>query len=65
MKTSNNLENKTSSDTYWRVQLECMKVQSHKSLKPPLEYNEDQTPLITQGYDLFNHLGSYRNIKQF
>ena len=31
-----NLENKTPSDTYWRVQLVCVKVQIHNSLEPPL-----------------------------
>ena len=45
MKSSNHLENKTSSDTYGRVQLVCKKVQDHSSLKPPLEYNQDQVPL--------------------
>ena len=35
MGPSNNLENKTPSDTYWRIQL-CMNVQAH-SLEPPLE----------------------------
>ena len=49
MKPSNNLEHKTISDTYLRVQLVCMKVQVHSSLEPPLEYNEDQTPLMNQG----------------
>ena len=49
MRPSNNLENKTPSDTYRRVQLVCMKVQSHNSLEPPLEYNQDQTPLMNQG----------------
>ena len=38
MKPSNNLENKTPSDTYWRVQLVCKKVQAHSCLEPPLEY---------------------------
>ena len=37
--SSNNLENKTPSDNYWRVQLLCKKVQVQSSLKPPLEYN--------------------------
>ena len=49
MKLSNNLENKTPSDTYWRVQLVYMKVQAHSSLEPPLEYNQDQVPLMNQG----------------
>ena len=31
MKPSNNLENKTPSDTYWRIE----KVQAHSSLEPP------------------------------
>ena len=48
MKLSNNLENKTPSDTYWRVKLECNKVQAHSSLEPPLEYNEDQVSLTNQ-----------------
>ena len=58
---SNNLENKTLSDTYWRVQLVCMKVLAHSSLEPPLEYKQDQMPLIKVCYDLFGHLGSYGN----
>ena len=39
MRPSNNLENKTLSDTYWRVQLVYMKFQADSSLEPPLEYN--------------------------
>ena len=46
MKPSNNLENKAPSDTYWRFQLVCKKVQA---LEPPLEYNPDQMPLTNQG----------------
>ena len=42
MKPSNNLEKKTPSDTYWRVQLACMKVQTDSFLEQPLEYNQDQ-----------------------
>ena len=38
MKPSNNLGNKTSSETYWRV---CKKVEAHSSLEPPLEHNQD------------------------
>ena len=49
MKPSNNLENKTPSDTYWRVQLVCKKVQAHSFLEPPLEYNQDQLPLTNKG----------------
>ena len=49
MKTSNNREYKTPLDTYWRVQLVCKKVQTHISLGPPLEYNQDQIPLTNQG----------------
>ena len=37
MRHSNNLENKTPSDTYWRVLLVCKKVQANSSLEPPLE----------------------------
>ena len=63
MRPSNNLENKPPSDTYWRVQLVCRKVQAHSSLEPLLKYNQDQTLLMNQGlYDLFNHLVSYRNM---
>ena len=42
MRHSNNLENKTLSDTYWRIQLVYMKVQAHSSLEPKLEYNQYQ-----------------------
>ena len=34
---SNNLENKIPSNTYWRVQLACMKTQAHISSEPPHE----------------------------
>ena len=52
MSPSNSLENKISSDTYWRVQLIYMEVQTHSSLEPPLEYDQDQTqtPLTNQGW---------------
>ena len=43
MKPSNDLGKKFLSDTYWRVQQVCMKVQGHSSLESPLEYNQDQT----------------------
>ena len=49
MRPSKDLENKTASNTYWRVQLVCIKVQAHKSLEPPLEYNQDQTTFTNQG----------------
>ena len=45
MKPSNNLENKTCYDTYWRVQPICKKVSGHSSLEPPLEYNQNWMPL--------------------
>ena len=45
MKPSNNLENKTCYDTYWRVQPICKKVPGHSSLEPPLEYNQNWMPL--------------------
>ena len=48
MRPFNNLENKTPSDTYRRVQLACIKVKAHIT-EPPLEYNQDQTPLLNQG----------------
>ena len=66
MRSSSNLENKTPSNTYWRVLLACMKVKVQISSEPPLESNQDQTPLMNQGLlSLFNCLGSYRNIMQF
>ena len=46
---SNNLENKTFSDMYWRVRLVYMEVQPHSSLEPLQEYNQNQTPLMNQG----------------
>ena len=49
IRPSNNLENKSPSDTYSRIQLVCMKVQVHTSLKPPLRYNQNQMLLIIQG----------------
>ena len=49
MRHFNNLENKTLSDTYWRVQLVCMKVQANSSLDPPLEHNQENMPLMNQG----------------
>ena len=49
MRLSKNPENKTLLDTYWRVQLVCIKVQAYSSVEPPLEYSQDQTPLINQG----------------
>ena len=48
MRRPNNLENKNLSDIYQRVKLVCMKVQAHSSLEPPLEYNQDQMPLMNQ-----------------
>ena len=66
MKPSNSLENKTTEDTYWRVQLMCKKVPADSSLEPPLEYNQDQMALqIKVHYGFFNHLGNNRNIMQF
>ena len=47
MKPFNNLENKTLSDTYWRVQLLCKKVQANSSLEPLLEH-------IQSGPDAFH-----------
>ena len=44
MKPFNRLEDKTPSDTYWKVQLLCKKVQA-----APLEYNQDQASLKNQG----------------
>ena len=41
MKPSNNLENKTPSDTYWRVQPIWKEFQAYTSLEPPQECNQD------------------------
>ena len=49
MKLFNNLEDKTPSGTYWRVQLVCSEVQAHSSLEPALEYNQDQISVTNQG----------------
>ena len=69
MKLFNNLENKTPSGTYWRVQLVCKKVQAHSSLEPPLEYNQDSGPdaFVKSRFDMtfLTILGSYRYITQF
>ena len=53
MRPSNNMENKTPLDTYWRVQLGRMTVHAHSSLDPPLEYFWQ----IKVWYDLFKHFG--------
>ena len=39
-----------SSDTCWKVQLVCKKVQAHGSLEPPLRYNQVQTTFTNQGW---------------
>ena len=49
MKPSNNMENKTPSDTHLRVQLVREKVQNQSPLEGSLEYNQDQMPLTNQG----------------
>ena len=42
-----------------------MKVQTHTSSEPPLEYIKAQMPLkIKVGCDLLNQLFSYRNVVQ-
>ena len=64
-KACNNPEKKSPSDTYWRVWLVCIKVQAHSPLELTLDCNQDWMPVKNQGYDLYNHLGSYRNIMQF
>ena len=48
MKISNNLENKTLSDTLKSL-ASMYEVQAHSSLEPPLEYNQDQMLLMNQG----------------
>ena len=43
-----------------------MKVQAHSSLEPPMEYNQNQMPLMNQdSLYLFNYFESYGNIMQF
>ena len=65
MKPSTILENKIPSDTYSRVLLVCMKVQAHCHLEPPWDTVRTRCLWrIKLGYDLFNQLGSYRNIMQ-
>ena len=49
MRPSSNLETKIPSDTFSRHQLMHMKVEARNSLKPPLEYNQDQMPSTNQG----------------
>ena len=62
----NNLENKIPSDTYWRFQLVCTKVQAHSSSEPPLECNQDQMSLSNQiWWWLFNHFEVYMSVTQF
>ena len=66
MRTSKNLENNIPSDTYWRVQLVFIKVQTYSSSRPPLEYNQDLMSSANKvGYGLFNQSGIYINIMQF
>ena len=63
MRSSNSLENKTPSVTYWRVQLVFKKVLAHSSLEP--HWNTIKTKCLRQikvHYDLFIRLGSYGNI---
>ena len=49
MRPFNNLENMPLSYTYCRVKLLYMKLQTLSYLEPPLEYNQNQTPLMNQG----------------
>ena len=64
METFNNMENKTPSDTYRRVQLVCMKVQAHSYLELPQEFNQNHTTLINEGL-LWPFRPSYSGIMQF
>ena len=67
MRPSYNLENKTLSDTYWRVQLVCTKIEAHSSLETPSEYNQDQTLLMNQGFlwPILNILGITKKLCSF
>ena len=55
MEPSNNLENKTPSDTYWRAKLVYKKVLAHSSLEPPLEYNQQGLTNCMHGDDCIQH----------
>ena len=50
MRLSNNVEHKTTSDTYWRVQLVCMNLQAQSSLEAPLDYNQDQMLFMSESW---------------
>ena len=65
MKLSNNLESKTLSCTYWRVQLVCMKVQTYSWTTTGIQSGSDVFDKCVIYYPLFKYLGSYRNIIQF
>ena len=55
-------------DTYYRVQLECMKVQAHSALEiPNAIWNAIKTRSLwrIKNYDIFHQLGNYRNVTQF
>ena len=45
MRYSKILENKISSDTYWRAQLVYIKFQAHSCLVTPLEYSQEEAPV--------------------
>ena len=67
MRHSNSLENKTLSDTYWIVQLVCVKIEAHSSCN---HWWNAMRSRCQGSYDLFNHLGnhllpSYGNICSF
>ena len=49
MTSFNSLQNKVPSDRYWRVQLECMKIQAHTSWEPAQEY-QDHMSLTNEGW---------------
>ena len=53
MRPSNNLENRTASDTLCGVPLICKKDQVHIFLEPPLEYNQDHMHWMNQGSLLY------------
>ena len=66
MRSSNNLETKIPSDTYWRVQQVFMKDQGHTYVNH--NWNTIRTKHLWRvklGYDILNQLGSYRNIVRF
>ena len=70
------MENKILSNSHWKDQLICVRVQEYNSLEPILEYNQDQVFWTIKGSNDFLghhennrgitliHFGSQREIRQ-